>query len=148
MIFPMSFTLEAPKDFIISSQIFFGQAKKSGIGFSQKQQKEILDKFRNGEFNILVATSVAEEGLDIPKVDKVIFYEPVPSAIRSIQRRGRTGRLEKGEVTILVTEGTRDVAYRWSSHHKEKRMYRTLEKLKKEFSYKQWMLVGNLTFNI
>lgn len=118
----------------IKNHIFVGQAKKNGLGFSQKQQKEILDKFSAGEFNVLIATSVAEEGLDIPKVDKVIFYEPVPSAIRSIQRRGRTGRLEEGEVTILFTKGTRDEIYKWSAHHKEKRMYRNLEQLKKEFS--------------
>ena len=118
----------------ISNHIFVGQAKKNGLGFSQKQQKEILEKFSAGEFNVLIATSVAEEGLDIPKVDKVIFYEPVPSAIRSIQRRGRTGRLEEGEVTILFTKGTRDEIYKWSAHHKEKRMYRNLEQLKKEFS--------------
>jgi len=118
----------------IKNHIFVGQAKKNGLGFSQKEQKEILDKFRAGEFNVLIATSVAEEGLDIPKVDKVVFYEPIPSAVRSIQRRGRTGRLEEGEVTILVTTGTRDEAYRWSSFHKEKRMYRNLDKLKKEFS--------------
>ncbi|MEK6899738.1 MAG: ERCC4 domain-containing protein, partial [Nanoarchaeota archaeon] len=58
----------------------------------------------------------------------------IPSAIRSIQRRGRTGRLEEGEVTILMTKGTRDEIYRWSAHHKEKRMYRNLEQLKKDFS--------------
>ena len=119
------------------SHIFVGQAKKNGLGFSQKQQKEILDRFRAGEFNLLVATSVAEEGLDIPKVDKVIFYEPVPSAIRTIQRKGRTGRLEQGEVTVILTKGTRDVGYRWSAHHKEKRMYSNLEKLKKECSFLQ-----------
>ncbi len=118
----------------ITNHIFVGQAKKNGLGFSQKQQKEILDKFRGAEFNVLVATSVAEEGLDIPKVDKVIFYEPVPSAIRSIQRRGRTGRLERGEVSILVTANTRDEAYRWSSHHKEKKMHRHLQMLKKSFT--------------
>ncbi len=118
----------------ISHHIFVGQAKKKGLGFSQKQQKEILDKFRAGEFSTLVATSVAEEGLDIPSVDNVIFYEPIPSAIRAIQRRGRTGRLEKGEVTLLITKDTRDEAYRWSSHHKEKRMYRNLEAIKKTFS--------------
>lgn len=118
----------------IPNHIFVGQAKKNGLGFSQKEQKEILDRFRNGEFNVLIATSVAEEGLDIPKVDKVIFYEPVPSAIRSIQRRGRTGRLEQGEVTVLMTAKTRDEIYRWASHHKEKRMYRNLETLKKEFA--------------
>lgn len=127
--------VKALEEKTITNNIFVGQAKKNGVGFSQKQQKEILDRFRVGEFNILVATSVAEEGLDIPKVDNVIFYEPIPSAIRSIQRRGRTGRLERGEVTVLVTKGTRDEAYRWSSHHKEKRMYRNLETLKKEFGY-------------
>ncbi len=121
----------------IPAHIFVGQAKKKGIGFSQKKQKEILDQFRNSEFQILVATSVAEEGLDIPKVDEVIFYEPVPSAIRAIQRRGRTGRLEKGEVTILMTSGTRDEGYKWSAHHKEKRMYRNLEKLRSDFTLVQ-----------
>ncbi|MFA6461678.1 MAG: DEAD/DEAH box helicase [Candidatus Woesearchaeota archaeon] len=126
--------VKAVNELSIKNHIFVGQAKKNGVGFSQKQQKEILDQFREGEFNILIATSVAEEGLDIPKVDKVIFYEPIPSAIRSIQRRGRTGRLEKGEVTILVTKGTRDEAYRWSSHHKEKKMFRNLDQVKKEYS--------------
>ncbi|MEK6939082.1 MAG: DEAD/DEAH box helicase, partial [Nanoarchaeota archaeon] len=126
---------EAINETKVKNQIFVGQAKKNGLGFSQKQQKEILDRFRKGEFNVLIATSVAEEGLDIPKVDKVIFFEPIPSAIRSIQRRGRTGRLEKGEVTILVTEGTRDEAYRWSSFHKEKKMYRNLSEIKKEFTF-------------
>lgn len=118
----------------IKNHIFVGQAKKNGVGFTQKKQKEVLDQFRVGDFNTLVATSVAEEGLDIPKVDKVIFYEPVPSAIRTIQRKGRTGRLEKGEVTVLITSGTRDEGYRWSAHHKENRMYKNLEKLKKDFS--------------
>lgn len=119
---------------IVKAHLFVGQTKKKGIGFSQKQQKGILEQFKEGQFNVLVATSVAEEGLDIPKVEKVIFYEPVPSAIRSIQRRGRTARLEKGEVTILVTSGTRDEAYRWSSFHKEKQMYRNLERLRTDFS--------------
>ncbi|MBW2983672.1 DEAD/DEAH box helicase [Candidatus Woesearchaeota archaeon] len=119
----------------IKARIFVGQAKKSGTGLSQKEQKEILDKFREGEFNVLVATSIGEEGLDIPKVDFVIFYEPIPSAIRTIQRKGRTGRLEKGRVTVLMTEGTRDEGYRWSAHHKQKRMYRNLDNLKKKVSF-------------
>ncbi len=117
----------------VHANLFVGQAKKGTTGSTQKEQKEIIEKFREGTINILIATSVGEEGLDIPQVHKVIFYEPVPSAIRSIQRRGRTGRLEKGQVVLLMTEGTRDVGYRWSAHHKEKRMYQTLEKIKKEF---------------
>ncbi len=118
----------------VTSKIFVGQMKKGETGMSQKEQHEILEEFRNGGFNCLIATSVAEEGLDIPKVDLVIFYEPIPSAIRTVQRRGRTGRLEKGKVVMLVTEGTRDAGYRWAAHHKEKRMYRVLETVKKDLT--------------
>ena len=114
----------------VRAEIFVGQTKKGETGYSQKEQKAVLDKFRVGEFNILVATSIGEEGLDIPKVDLVVFYEPIPSAIRTIQRKGRTGRLEKGRVITLVAKGTRDEAYLWSAHHKQKRMYRNLYSLK------------------
>ena len=114
----------------VDARIFVGQAKKNGTGLSQKEQKELVERFSNNEFNVMVATSVAEEGLDIPKVDLVIFYEPIPSAIRHIQRRGRTGRLEKGSVVVLMAKGTRDEGYRWSAFNKEKRMHRTLKDLK------------------
>ncbi len=102
---------------------FVGQASKGeDKGLRQKEQVELVEKFKNGEYNVLVATSVAEEGLDIPATDMVIFYEPVPSEIRSIQRRGRTGRTRIGKVVILTIKGTRDIAYLWSSRNKEKRM--------------------------
>jgi len=119
----------------VKAMLFVGQAKKNGSGLTQKKQIEMLDSFRAGEFNVLVSSSVGEEGLDIPQVDCVIFYEPIPSAIRHIQRRGRTARLEKGEVIILMTKGTRDEAYRWTAHHKEKRMYRTLESLRQKMVF-------------
>lgn len=115
----------------ISCELFFGQAKKNGVGLSQKKQQEILEQFRNNTFSCLLATSVAEEGLDIPSVDHVIFYEPVPSAIRSVQRRGRTGRHEEGFVTVLLAKGTRDETFRWIAHHKEKRMYGVLNTMSK-----------------
>ena len=112
---------------------FVGQASKAkDKGLSQKKQAEVLHYFREGSYNVLVATSVAEEGLDIPGVDLVIFYEPVPSEIRTIQRRGRTGRKEAGRVVIMITKDTRDEAYYWSSVHKEKRMKGTLRRMKKE----------------
>jgi len=118
----------------ITSKIFVGQAKKGTTGMSQKEQKRILDEFREGLFNVLIATSVAEEGLDIPSVDVVIFYEPIPSAIRTVQRRGRTGRHTAGKVIVLVTKNTRDEAYRWAAHHKEKQMYRNLKKIKQHYT--------------
>src|SRR3989338_7411113 len=118
----------------VRANIFVGQQKKGETGLSQKEQKKMLDDFRNGLFNVLVATSIGEEGLDIPKVDLVVFYEPIPSAIRSIQRRGRTGRQEKGRVIILMAKGTRDEAYRWVAHHNEKKMYRNLANIRKKLN--------------
>jgi Fanconi anemia group M protein len=120
---------------------FVGQASKErDKGLTQKEQLEILDKFRSGEHNVLVATSVAEEGLDIPKVDLVIFYEPIPSEIRSIQRRGRTGRSRAGRVIVLMTKKSRDEGFYWSSFHKERRMRQVLERLKDRY-YKPKMEV-------
>ncbi|MCL7416187.1 MAG: DEAD/DEAH box helicase, partial [ANME-2 cluster archaeon] len=109
---------------------FVGQANKyKDTGLTQKQQVDILDRFKSGEYNTLVATSVAEEGLDIPATDLVLFYEPVPSEIRSIQRKGRTGRSHAGKVIVLVAKGTRDEAYYWSSRHKEKTMNTKMRQL-------------------
>lgn len=104
----------------IKSAKFFGQATKDGEkGLTQKQQKSIIKSFRMGEYDVLLSTSVAEEGIDIPAVDLVILYEPVPSEVRMIQRRGRTGRKRTGRVKVLITNGTRDEAYYWSSVNKE-----------------------------
>ncbi len=102
---------------------FIGQAtKKEDYGFPQSVQIEILQKFREGNINILIATSVAEEGLDIPNVDAIIFFEPVPSEIRLIQRRGRTGRYTPGRCYILVTEETVDVPFHIVARRKEHSM--------------------------
>ncbi|MDD1727147.1 MAG: DEAD/DEAH box helicase [Methanothrix sp.] len=106
---------------------FVGQASRDrDEGLSQKKQAEILQKFRAGEFNVLIATSVGEEGIDIPATDLVLFYEPVPSEIRSIQRKGRTGRARAGRVMVLMAKGTRDEAYYWISERKEKTMNRQI----------------------
>lgn len=114
----------------VRCSLFVGQMKKEGTGISQKEQIKMLEDFTQGVYNLLVSTSIGEEGLDIPKVDTVIFYEPIPSAIRTIQRMGRTARTEKGKVIVLVTKNTRDEAYRWTAHHKEKRMHQIIIKLR------------------
>ncbi len=116
----------------IKSKVFVGQAKKKETGLSQKEQKKILEDFSENKINVLVATSIAEEGLDIPEVNAVIFYEPIPSAIRLIQRRGRTARLSKGKLIILITKNTRDQAHYYSSRSREKKMYSEIEKIKDE----------------
>ncbi|MBR9707480.1 MAG: DEAD/DEAH box helicase, partial [Candidatus Diapherotrites archaeon] len=112
---------------------FVGQASKDkDKGLTQKQQAEIINQFKDGEFNVLVATSVAEEGLDLPSVDLVVFYEAIPSEIRTIQRRGRTGRHNKGKYIVLLAKGTRDEAYYWSSKRKEQGMIKALKTLQND----------------
>lgn len=111
--------------------VFVGQQKRgTQEGLTQKEQRAALDRFRAGEHNVLVATSVAEEGLDIPDTDLVVFFEPIPSEIRSIQRRGRTGRSRAGRVIVLMTKGTQDEAAHWAARRKEQQMVRELQGLR------------------
>ena len=122
----------------ISAERFVGQATKdSEKGLSQKKQIAALKRFREGEFRVLVATSVGEEGLDIPSTDVVIFYEPVPSEIRSIQRKGRTGRHGTGRIIVMVTRGTSDEISRFTSVRKERAMAKQMsglgKRMKNEF---------------
>jgi Fanconi anemia group M protein len=116
---------------------FVGQSKRQGDpGMKQEEQNTILEKFREGEFNVLVATSIAEEGLDIPEVDLVIFYEPIPSEIRHIQRRGRTGRKNLGSVLILATKDTIDQRYLDVSRKKIQKMKSILSSIDTQLKLK------------
>jgi len=110
----------------MDAHYFIGQGKK---GMNQKTQADVIGKFREGYLNCLVCTSVAEEGLDIPQVDLIIFYTPVPSAIKNIQRRGRTGRQESGKTIILVAKDTADQRYVYISQRKEKKMKSIIENM-------------------
>jgi len=126
----------------IKAKVFIGQAKKingRGVeetGLSQKEQQEIIKEFSEGKINVLCATAIGEEGLDIPEVSAVIFYEPIPSAIRTIQRRGRTARLMKGKLIVLMIKKTRDEAYYWSAFHKEKKMHSAIQSIKEKLDGK------------
>ncbi len=103
---------------------FIGKSKE---GMNQKTQQHVMQQFRDGKYNILVATSVGEEGLDVPDVGLVVFFEAVPSEIRLIQRRGRTGRVREGKVVVLLTKGSKDETLFWSSKRKEKKMREVVE---------------------
>jgi ERCC4-related helicase len=125
--------LEKLHDPAVRPARFVGQATHGNdVGLSQRDQVQVLDAFREGTVNCLVATSVAEEGLDIPATDLVVFYEPVPDVIRTIQRRGRTGRARTGRVLVLVAEGTRDVGMNRGASAREKRMHDMLERVQSE----------------
>jgi len=102
---------------------FIGQSTKpDDFGFSQNKQIEIIKKFKEGTLDVLIATSVAEEGLDIPNVNAIIFYEPVPSEIRLIQRRGRTGRYRPGRCYLLIARQSIDVPFYKAAERKESTM--------------------------
>lgn len=112
---------------------FIGQ--KSGL--SQKEQTKIIEDFKSGVYNVLVATSIGEEGLHIENADVGIFFEPVPSALRTIQRKGRIGRVNIGKVYMLVTKDTVDEKYYWVAFHKERHMHKALNQLKEEIEEQQ-----------
>lgn len=99
---------------------------------TQKEQVKRIKEFGEGVYNVLIGTSISEEGLDIPTANLAIFYEPVPSEIRMIQRGGRVGRTIKGKIIFLITKKTRDEAYYWSSKSKERTMKRTLYNIKND----------------
>ena len=114
---------------------FIGQSNRSsGEGLKPKEQIKRLEEFRNGSANILISTSVGEEGLDIPTADLVIFYEPVSSETRTIQRRGRTGRQREGEIIVLIAEGTRDENARSAALKREKNMHKVVQRVKRKLS--------------
>ncbi|GJQ13656.1 hypothetical protein GpartN1_g5447.t1 [Galdieria partita] len=97
---------------LIHAMCFVGQAPSASThksqktsGMSQKEQIEVLREFRKGTFNVLVSTSIGEEGLDIADVDLIISYDVISSPIRMLQRMGRTGRARAGQIVILLAEG-------------------------------------------
>jgi Fanconi anemia group M protein len=108
--------------------LFIGRAEgKHGPRMTQEEQMRTLKAFREGVYNVLVATSVGEEGLDIPECGLVVFYEPAVSGIRYIQRRGRTGRKLPGKAVILVTDKTVDEYYFREGYRRAKRMDKILQ---------------------
>ena len=121
----------------IKASRFVGQSEKQGDpGMKQEEQNSILEYFKEGDFNVLVATSIAEEGLDIPEVDLVVFYEPVPTEIRHIQRRGRTGRKNIGSVIILAAKDTIDQRYLDVSRKKIQKMKSVLSSTNAHLKFK------------
>lgn len=114
----------------ISAGFLIGKAGESGL--KQKQQIETVQKFRDGQYRVLIATRVGEEGLDISEVNDVIFFDNVPSSIRFVQRKGRTGRKAEGNLTVLIAKGTIDEAYYWVGQRKIKAAQSMGDKLSKD----------------
>ncbi|KAF4123949.1 ATP-dependent DNA helicase MPH1 [Geosmithia morbida] len=106
---------------LVKPSIFVGQADgKRGEGMKQAQQIQTIERFRKGEFNVLVATSIGEEGLDIGQVDMIICYDSSASPIRMLQRMGRTGRKRAGKIVLLLMRGREEEQFAKSKDSYEK----------------------------
>jgi len=113
----------------IPSEILIGKAGQTGL--KQQEQVEVVQRFRDGVTKVLVATRVGEEGLDISEVNLVVFYDNVPSSIRFVQRKGRTGRKNTGRLVVLIAKDTIDEAYYWIGRRKIKAADNMADKLTK-----------------
>lgn len=105
--------------------ILIGQGGETGM--SQKEQIEIIKDYDSGVYNTLITSPIGEEGLHMASADLAIFYEPVSSEIRTIQRRGRVGRTKLGRIIVLLTVDTRDEANFYIERKKEHKMKEILK---------------------
>ena len=97
---------------LVRPHVFVGQAAgKGSSGMSQKAQLDLIQQFKQGKFNTLVATCVGEEGLDIGEVDLIVCYDSSSSPIRMLQRMGRTGRRRAGNIILLLMRGKEEDSY-------------------------------------
>lgn len=115
--------MQIPTGFLI------GKAGETGL--KQKKQIETVQKFRDGEYKVLIATRVGEEGLDISEVNTVVFFDNVPSSIRYVQRKGRTGRKNYGKLIVLIAKDTTDETYYWIGKRKVTAAKKMGEKMSK-----------------
>ncbi|KAF5880016.1 putative ATP-dependent RNA helicase DDX58, partial [Clarias magur] len=85
--------------------VLIGRGRKSqmtGSGMTLTGQRGVLDSFKSSDQSkILIATSVADEGIDIPQCNLVLMYEYVGNVVKMVQVRGR-GRAE-GSKCILIS---------------------------------------------
>ncbi|KFA50801.1 hypothetical protein S40293_05811 [Stachybotrys chartarum IBT 40293] len=121
---------------LIKASVFVGQADgKRGEGMKQAQQIQTIEQFRNGVFNVLVATSIGEEGLDIGQVDLIVCYDASASPIRMLQRMGRTGRKRAGNIVLLLMRGKEEDQFAKSKDNYEKMQQLICEGSRLNFRY-------------
>lgn len=89
---------------MIHPDVITGHTRDTGAGMTQVNQEHVMSKFRKGEINLLVATSVAEEGLDVPECNLVIRYQYVSNEIAKDQTEGRARAEGSQGFTILSSD--------------------------------------------
>jgi len=119
-------TIDEILEFLKKENISITKLIGQKSGLTQKEQISVIKEFELGKYNVLCTTSIGEEGIHV-EAEVAVFYDVVPSEIRTIQRRGRVGRIKAGKIIFLVTNDTREQGYRWSAYHKENKMKKTLK---------------------
>ncbi|XP_060705022.1 probable ATP-dependent RNA helicase DHX58 isoform X2 [Hemiscyllium ocellatum] len=93
---------------------------------TQQQQNEVIRKFRDGIINLLVATSVAEEGLDIKECNIVIRYGLINNEIAMVQARGRA-RAENSMYSVVAKKDGKELTREFTNEYRESLMKRAIE---------------------
>ncbi|MBR9860758.1 DEAD/DEAH box helicase [bacterium] len=76
----------------------------------QKDRENVLQKFKDGENLVLIATDVSARGIDIPNVDWVVNYDIPEVAENYVHRIGRTGRgVQKGEAISFCSKEEKEL---------------------------------------
>ena len=109
--------------------------RKSNIGdlYGLKDQSESLNDLRSGKKNLIVATSVLEEGVDVSACNVVICFEKPPNLKSFIQRRGRA-RSTKSKYILMFEEGSRDAIKTWEQFEEDMKQV-SMPFSKSSFSY-------------
>ena len=128
------FNLQKLLENVCRPTVLIGQGGEKGL--SQKEQIDVIKDFNAGYYNCLITSPIGEEGLHIPSADTAIFYDSVPSEIRTIQRRGRVGRTKVGKIVFLITKDTRDEGYYWTAQRKERKMKDILRNMQNKTQHK------------
>ncbi|XP_026528045.1 probable ATP-dependent RNA helicase DDX58 [Notechis scutatus] len=120
---------ETPELQFLKPQTLMGRGKRNHCtGMTLPNQKGTLDAFKiNGDSKLLIATSVADEGIDIVQCNLVLLYEYTGNIIKMIQVRGR-GRA-KDSKCILVTSKKEEEEKERYNLQKEKMMNKAIEEV-------------------
>ncbi|XP_039884142.1 interferon-induced helicase C domain-containing protein 1 isoform X2 [Simochromis diagramma] len=123
---------ENPKfaDIGVKSAYVIGGGDQSVVKpMTSAEQKDVLKKFGNGQVNLLIATTVAEEGLDIPACNFVIRYGLVTNEIAMIQAQGR-GRAEDSSYTLVEVKNSGVAEKECVNEYRKNMMNKAIQKIK------------------